>query len=271
LYGSTQDGGPAVRLGWAETKYGDGNYSGYVGLMDEVYLYDRSLSAAEVADLYASFGDVVEPLPNTNLRVTADSKLYLDTASQQATLGNLTLDTGVALEVTGATAGFNHVTAGDDSSIQGALSVGGSLSVGNSPGRFDVVGGLTMQDGSIYEWELGSGATDLVAVDGDLTLMDGWTLRLADAGGTCVASHQFDLFTYDGEYHGSPSFGNDIIDDSLLPFPDRWDWSSAQINVGDNRVYLTGLTVVPEPGTLLLLTTGGMGLLAFAWRKRRRC
>ncbi|MHC4176454.1 MAG: LamG-like jellyroll fold domain-containing protein, partial [Planctomycetota bacterium] len=194
-YGSTQDGGPVVRLGWAETRYGDGHYSGYVGLMDEVYLYDRSLSAAEVADLYASFGKVVEPLPNTNLRVIADSKLHLDTASAEATLGNLTLDPGVALEVTGATVGFNHVTVGDGSSIQGALSVGGTLSVGNSPGRLDVVGGLTMQDGSIYEWELGSGTTDLVAVDGHLTLMDGWTLRLADTGGTCVASDQLDLFT----------------------------------------------------------------------------
>jgi hypothetical protein len=34
----------------------------------------------------------------------------------------------------------------------------------------------------------------------------------------------------------------------------------------------TGLTmgIVPEPGTLGLLITGGLGLLAYAWRRRRK-
>jgi len=30
-----------------------------------------------------------------------------------------------------------------------------------------------------------------------------------------------------------------------------------------------GLTVVPEPGTLVLLAAGLLGLLAYAWRKRK--
>jgi hypothetical protein len=33
----------------------------------------------------------------------------------------------------------------------------------------------------------------------------------------------------------------------------------------------TGLTmgIVPEPGTLVLLLSGGLGLLAYIWRRRR--
>ena len=30
------------------------------------------------------------------------------------------------------------------------------------------------------------------------------------------------------------------------------------------------LKVVPEPGTLVLLLSGGLGLLALVWRRRRR-
>jgi hypothetical protein len=32
----------------------------------------------------------------------------------------------------------------------------------------------------------------------------------------------------------------------------------------------TGLSIVPEPGTLILLGTGVLGLLCYAWRQRKR-
>ena len=38
---------------------------------------------------------------------------------------------------------------------------------------------------------------------------------------------------------------------------------------GNNVAYQVTITSTPEPGTLALLITGGIGLLAYAWRKRR--
>ncbi|MHC4179214.1 MAG: LamG-like jellyroll fold domain-containing protein, partial [Planctomycetota bacterium] len=250
-YGSTQDGGPVVRLGWAETRYGDGHYSGYVGLMDEVYLYDRSLSAAEVADLYESFGTVVEPLPNTNLRVTANSTLRLETTLDEATLGNLTLDPGVNLEVTGATVGFNHVTAGDGASIEGKLRAGGILSPGDSPGVLSVIGELTMDSTSTYVWELGTLAADLVAVTGGLALSaEGWTLKLIDDGAV-AREENWTLFTY-GRLEGD-SLGNCTIDRSEVA---HWvfahDGPSLRNDIDNHRIVLTGVTAVPEPSPLIL-------------------
>ena len=268
-YGGAADDGQVFRLGWSEARIG-GSYPEYVGLMDDVYLYDRSLIAAEVADLHEAFTSVLDPLPSTNLWVTADSALYLDTASEEATLGNLTLDSGVNLEVTGAAVGFHNVTAGEGSSIEGDLSVTGTLSPGDSPGTFSVIGDLTLPDGSIYEWELGPGTHDLVALEGDLTLADGWTLRLADAGGTSTPSEGFDLFTYTGTYTGLPSFDGATIDGSRVEGSGRWDWSEAEINVDGNRVYLTGLIVVPEPATTTLAAIALLGFLVRARRGRRR-
>jgi hypothetical protein len=69
-------------------------------------------------------------------------------------------------------------------------------------------------------------------------------------------------------YTGSLTFGNWTIDGSQVAASGRWDWSGATVNYDDNGVYLTSVTVVPEPGTLMLLASGCLGLL-LVWRKRR--
>jgi hypothetical protein len=261
--GQTDSGG-VFRLGWAETSQG-GGYQEYVGLMDDVYLYDRSLGAGELAELY-EYSRTVLVLENTNLAVTGISTLHLDAPLGEAAFGNLTLDPGVALRITGATARFHDVAAGHGASIQGDLSVAGTLSPSDSPGTLNVGGGLTMEATSTYHWQLGAVAADVVAVDGDLGLIDGWTLRLADAGGTAAVSDEIDLFTYTG----SLSFGTCLIDASQVADSGRWDWSAATIRYDQNRVYLTGLTVVPEPGTLLMLLSGATALLSMLRRRRHQ-
>jgi len=259
------DNGDVLRLGWAETGDG-GGYQEYSGLMDDVYIYDRSISAAEVTDLYTALQRRLGALPNASLRVTADSVLRLEAGGADVVLGNLALEAGVTLKVSGAAASFHDLNAGDLASIEGDLSVRGVLSPGESPGKLNVVGDLEMDSESTYQWELGASVADLVAVDGDLRLRDGWTLELVDAGGTCRASDQFDLFTYTGLL----SLGSYRIDPRQVEASGRWDWSAATILRDGSRVYLGGLTVVPEPGTLTLVTIAALGFLAGAGRRRFR-
>jgi len=270
------DNGDVFRLGWAETR-DSGGYLEYVGLMDDVYLYDRSLTAKEVADLYQAFSSVLQPLRSTNLRVTAASTLHLDTAAAEATLGDLTLDPHVALEITGAAAQFHDVAAGDGSSIEGNVRVGGILSPGDSPGTLLMIGNLTLPANSTYRWELGSSAHDLTEIDsGALLLQRGWRLQLRALGGRAIGADQdLCLFTF-GE-GGSLNGGSDLAMDwegAIELLGDDWnlgheDWNPT-LRSDSTGVYISGLVAVPEPSALVLLGMGALALLACARRNGRR-
>ena len=58
----------------------------------------------------------------------------------------------------------------------------------------------------------------------------------------------------------------------------RWEYTDGRTDTGpavgglpSEEFFLSAtLTMVPEPGTLVLLISGGLGLLACVWRRRRR-
>jgi autotransporter-associated beta strand protein len=128
-----------------------------------------------------------------------------------------------------------------------------------------VAGNCSLATTAVYQWELGSGGNDVVDVAGNLTLTDGWVLKLIDAGGTVSAGTQYNLFTYTGTL----SLGTYTIDNSLVD----WNISGATISSDATRVYITGLAesggmaapAIPEPATAMLLIFGAAAML----RRRR--
>jgi hypothetical protein len=203
-------------------------------------------------------------LSNTHLAVTADTRLDTRTVGA-VTLGDLALEGGSTLTLApSGAAGVRFRDLMGDGGVVGDVSVRGVLSPGDSVGTLNFTD-LTMQAGSTYHWELGDSAADRV-VAGELALPPGgWSLKLIDRGATTV-DDELVLFTY---IH--------LADDSLgtctrIDADEVSHWSFADggprlYNDAENhRVLLTGVIAVPEPGTLLLLASGGLGI--FMLRRR---
>ena len=71
---------------------------------------------------------------------------------------------------------------------------------------------------------------------------------------------------------------NHVTLDASWTNPKDWGWHFEHVNGGESMgaapnlghtFYNTSLVEIPEPGTLLMLTSGGLGLLALAWLRRR--
>ncbi len=275
---------------------GDGAKSPWQGLMDEVWVYDRALGAAEVDALYqaglaGAYSGAIS-MPTTHFHVTGDTTLDLPTASTQAEFGDLALADGVTLNVTGDAdpVSFGNVAAGDGSATSGAnLAVRGELGIGDSPGSFTVAGGdLTLQTTASYLVEIAGKAAgtehdQLVLDGGDLHLEntaspdDGPVLEVVTGGdgrgwGLGDEIVIVDLLgpgaATDGEFYdvfGNPLHEGDIVQDSGNP---AWSWRLSYLGGSGNDVVL-GLNSVPEPSTVVLLGLGGLALLALARRRRK--
>jgi len=146
-------------------------------------------------------------------------------------------------------------TLGGVGAIDGTTDVNGILSPGNSPGTLTFTGDLNLNTGSTYLLEGG----DLVAVDGTMSLNDDWTLSLSgldfiDGGSTTI-------FTF-GTLSGSPDL-SPTFDTTGLSFTP----TSLNLSQSGNSIVLNGVSVIPEPSTLILVISS---LSAFFLFRRRR-
>jgi len=226
---------------------------------------------------FSAAGPLATTVADEGTNIVVAGNTNITTAAQQVTLGNLTLQNGVAaVRLSNAVYRFDDVT-GDAATILGDLSVRGVLTPGESLGTLSVDGDLTLEAGSIYRWELGQAGADVVHVDhGHLLLPHGWKLELHALGDRIVqAGEQLELFRFGNNGYLAPE--SDLAMDwpeAMVFVGDGWDstspnWSPT-FHADDDAVYLSGVVTVPEPSGVFLLGIGVVGILACAVRRRKR-
>jgi len=260
-----------------------GNYSGaaFAEIIDEFYVFDRALTEAEIQQLSDR---VPLDLSDTNVAVTVNSTLAPG-ARGTVILKGISLDPGVRLGISSESDDIRltNLTLGDGASLAAddrdtEITVGGVLSSVGSTGHLGgeaeaYIVSLTLETGAAYEWEFGKTggvvSSDLVVVNGDLTLGDGWKLEFLPAADTewFDGTEQADLFSFTGTLTG---------DLAKVLFDAPADWITDNVTLhedldrggaGVNYIYMTGLETVPEPTSAALLL---VGFGAAVWRRRRR-
>jgi len=196
-------------------------------------------------------------------------------------IGNLTNTGGVFFVDTGAICKLNGVhTSNNAARVQSGGSLGGTgtlskgmtvystgiVAPGNSVGTLNVTANTQLQNDSIYEWEVGLGATDILNITGAGALdLDKFILKILDAGGYDIdAADELTVFTYEtGVTTVQTQLGAVTFDTSALD-PAKWNAGDgfgglALTDDAAGRIYLTGLVrlldvidvVVPAGDTLI--------------------
>jgi autotransporter-associated beta strand protein len=158
---------------------------------------------------------------------------------------------------------------GGSGSIAGDVTVtGGAVAPGNSPATLTIAGVLSLGSGASLSFELngadttvGGGVNDLIQSVTNLTL-DG-TLNVTETVANSFLSanvgDQWTLITYTG------GLTNNGLDLGTMPTLS----GTRFLAVDTTTTGQVNLVVIPEPGTLTLLAAGLLGLIAYAWRKRK--
>jgi hypothetical protein len=133
----------------------------------------------------------------------------------------------------------------------------GIIAPGNSPGTLNINGSLT--NSNTLEFEIaGLSSHDNINVSGAFSAAGTIVVKLLD-GYTPADGDIFNLMTF-----GSFADSGYVFDFFQAGLPGDLRWDTA------NFASTGSISVVPEPGTLMLLGTAGLGLLIYVWRGRNR-
>lgn len=152
--------------------------------------------------------------------------------------------------------------------IDGLVTVqnGATLTFGSAGGFLTLTGGLTLQSGSILDYQLGAVNDILVVDNGVLTSTSGTggvTINLSSAAGFAPATYTLITFYSDG---GATTSGLDLSDFTLGSTIAGYDYTLA---LTAHTLQLTATaSAVPEPSTYAALV--GFCSLALVTLKRRR-
>jgi len=128
---------------------------------------------------------------------------------------------------------------------------GGTIAPGSSVGTLTLNNGLTLYDGSNLNFELGTTSDLLRVTGGTFTVIGtgGVNVSVADSGGL-VAGNTYDLI----DWNGATTSGVEVDDFQMA----AGTYAGSSFAISDN---ILQLTVVPEPGTIMILLSGSVGLL----------
>lgn len=184
--------------------------------------------------------------------------------------GGTTIEDGTLLanNTTGSAFGSGSVTVQAGATLGGSgfidgpttLESGAHLAPGNSPGTLTFTNGLTLNDGAVLDFQLGT-TSDLIRVSGGTLTgsasVGGITLNLTDAGGFTAASYT--LFDFSGTTTSNFSVDRFTLGSTLSGY-------TYQLSLVGSTLQLTA---VPEPGTYAALL-GAVALSLAAYRRQRR-
>ncbi len=192
--------------------------------------------------------------------VSAGGLVVSNTTGSGVGTGALVIESGAFLRGTGIVGGATTIKAGG---ILGAGDFAGNLSI--TAGNLTFTNGLTLNDGAIFKFKLGTASDKISLIGGVLTgAATPGSLTINLDAGTGFSAGTYTLFDFSSGGTTTSSF--DVADFTLGTTISGYSYNLA-LNGGSSMLQLTA-SAIPEPSTYAAIF-GALALSAAGWHRRR--